>query len=317
MFLPRCTASLLAALALSIAGCDKSKTGVDTPPSDPATAEQIPTVAPADSKEQALESLTMVMTAASLNEPSALPDFEAYLTAATGLPTKIQLLTNAAEAIDTLREGKAEVARLAAWPYLVAHHRADMEVLAVEVHGEKTTHDSHWAIRADSKIRDIKELKGKSIAFSNAASAAGYLFPSASLFEAELLGLDDDPADVFSDVNFAGSEAAALQRLLDKSSDAAAVSENALAELSPDDRKLVKVLHTQGPVPNASISVRSGLDAEIKEKLKAALLNLNEEENRSLLKRLFGADGLAAQEQYEYTDRLEKIIETVAADLPL
>lgn len=316
MFLHRGTLLLLAALALSSYGCDKSKSNEEQPPPAATTAEQV-VPAPADTIEKESESLTLVMAATAVSEPAALADFETFLTTETGVTTKIELLAGATEVIDTLRSGDADIARFAAWPYLVAHHRANMEVLVVEVRGDKTTHDSHWVIRADSKIKDLRDLKGKAIAFSNAASAAGYLFPSASLFEAKILGLDDDPGKIFSEVEFAGTEAAALQRLLGKTSEAVSVSASALAELTPEERKLVKVLHTQGPVPNASISVRSGLAPEVKEKLKAALLKLNEEGHRPLLKRMFGADGFAAQEQYEYTDRLEKVIEIVAADLPL
>src|SRR5690606_13592557 len=56
----------------------------------------------------------------------------------------------------------------------------------------------------------------------------------------------------------------------------------------------VKVLTVQGPVPSHLMAVRKSLSPELKDKLRAALLELNLPENQQLLKDVYGAEGFAA-----------------------
>lgn len=249
-----------------------------------------------------------------IKDPAALKELGAYLTKAAGKTVLVDVVPTDDQLISLLRKDEAQMAYAEAWTFLVAHQKADMEVQAVVSQMGSPQMDAHWVTAGTAKIKNLKDLKGKRIAFTSASSAEGFLFPLAALMDAQVLGRDDNPEEVFASVVFSGDDGATLAGLRSGKYDAGAVSGDAW---TADGGKGLKVLSKLGPVPRASVAIKSSLDPDLKEKVSAAILNLSAPENASLRKSVFGEVDFVKQAHYEYTDRLQRAIETVDAEYPL
>jgi len=153
------------------------------------------------------------------------------------------------------------------------------------------------------------------VAFPSPTSTSGYLFPIASLVEAGLLATGEDPEGFFREVVFAGGYQQALQALANGSVDAAAASDYAFEMyLDEAQRAQVRVLAQQGPVPTHGIAVRGDLPPEWKERIRDALLGLNDEPNRALLRSVYGAEKLVPRRHEEHVAALERALRLVGVD---
>lgn len=302
--------------SLALVGCEKK--GGDTPATPltnqatqtgAQTADQAKTPDPHAAMN---DTLVMVVERTMIKDRDVAP-LEAYLTEAIGKKVVVQVVPADEQVIEALRKGEAQLSYTAAWTFMIAHQRADMEVQAVSTVAETAETDSLWVVLAKAPIKSLANLKGKKIAFTYASSAEGFLFPLASLMEAKVLSPDDDPEKVFSVVAFAGSDTAAIEGLRAKKYDAVAISGDAF----PSDAKDLRILSKQGPVPRAAFAAKSTLDPELKSKVSAALLALGAPENSELRTKFFGEVGLTSKAHYEYTQALQKAIDAVDAEYPL
>lgn len=299
---------------LALMGCDKK---VNEAPSevqnqqDAQTAKQSAAQA-ADPHAAVDDTLVMVVERAMILNRDIAP-LEAYLSEAVGKKVIVEVVAADEQVIERLRKGAAQMSYTAAWTFMVAHQRADMEVQAVATVEKTTETDSLWVVLAKSPIKKLANLKGKKIAFTFASSAEGFLFPLATLMEADVLDRDDDPENIFALVAFAGSDEAALKGLKAKKYDAIALSGDAW----PAQNKDLRILNKQGPVPRAAFASKSTLDPPLKAKIANALLGLGQPEHDELRERYFGKIGLAPQTHYEYTQALQQAIDVVDAEYPL
>ncbi len=211
-----------------------------------------------------------------------------------GMPTKIFLPTDYAAVVEALRADHAHVAYFSAWPYLLAHNLAGVDVILAEERGGKTGYTSRWYTLEGSGITKLADARGKKAAFTSPTSTSGYVFPYAKLIQEGLLPEKGDPKTFFSQVLFAGGYEQALKALLNGQVDIAAASDYALPRfLTPDEQKRVKIVSEQGPVPTHCIAVKGNLSIELRDKIKAAFLKLKAPEHKDLLKTLYGAEKLA------------------------
>ncbi len=232
-------------------------------------------------------------------------ELAAYLSTELGTPTEVFLPTTYAAVVEAMRSGHADVAYLSGWPYLTAHREAGAEILVVEERNGSPFYQSQWFVRADGDVESLADLRGRSVAFPSPASTSGYLFPVARLVEEGLLQTGEDPQAFFGQVLFAGGYEQALQALAAGSVDAAAAADYAFPlYLDEAQRARVRVLTQQGPVPTHGLAVRGSLPPAWKERIRAALLTLNEPEHQELLRSVYGAERLVSRTHEEHTASL-------------
>lgn len=295
------------ALGLSV-GCDKKESPV---PTEKPVAVEAPTPTP-EPEAPTLNKIVFVLSPGSGTHEG----FNAFLQKELGIDTAVVAPGDYKTIVDALRADEAHIAYLPSWPYMVSHHKADMEVILVGQSQGKTEYQSQWLVSAKSPIKTLADLKGKAIAFTAPTSASGFLYPTAALFEASVLTASDDPTVIFKDVQFSGSDKDALHQLTHAKIDAVAVREDAPAKyLTEEEQKSIRVIHSKGPVPADCIAVRNTLPEDVKARIKTALLKLNAPENAQILKDVFGVDALVESQHYQYTETLQNVIET--ADFPL
>lgn len=147
--------------------------------------------------------------------------------------------------------------------------------------------------------RGLRELAGRSVAWGNSASTAGYLFPRALLREAGL-----DPAALFAREENLDGHAAVCRAVYEGRVDVGATFANdrpggaeipdgclqALGEKKTIDE--LAVLAISAPIPNDVVATRPGLPADEAGRVRALLLGMGSEPGgRALLGRVFKAEG--------------------------
>lgn len=235
----------------------------------------------------------------------------------TGVRTRAYLPTDYVAVVEALRGKQADVAYFSAWPYLLSEELAGTEVFAAEKRDDKTFYQSQWYVRADSEARSLSDLAGKRIAFTSPTSTSGYLFPLAALVEEGILETGEDPAGKFAEVTFAGGYEQALKALVNGQVDAAAASDYAPGRyLSEEERRGIRVLRAQGPVPTHVLAWREDLPPELKEKVRAAFLALNDPANREVLKAAYGAQEIVAVDR-THIEPLAKAVKATGREAEL
>ncbi|TXD36013.1 phosphate/phosphite/phosphonate ABC transporter substrate-binding protein [Lujinxingia vulgaris] len=305
--LHRPSLALLLGASLALAACEKEE-------AEP--AETTEEAAPEATEEEAVEEVELTFAFQPQENPEGLElDAERmaeFIEEQTGYEVEIFLPTNYSAVVEALRSDNADVAYFSGLPYLVAHENAGAELLVVEERGGNPFYYSQWYALADSDIESIADLKGRSIAFTSPTSTSGYLFPLGKVIDEGHLTADQDPTEFFSNVTYAGGYQQALLALVNGTVDAAAASDYALEQyLDEEQRAKVKVIERQGPVPTHGIAIRGDLPQEVKDKVRDALLALNEPENAELLKSVYGAESLIERSHDEHVGELQRMRDLV------
>ncbi|MFU8804838.1 MAG: phosphate/phosphite/phosphonate ABC transporter substrate-binding protein, partial [Bradymonadaceae bacterium] len=211
----------------------------------------------------------------------------------------------------------ADVAYFSGWPYLIAHDLAGAELLVAEERQGKPYYQSRWYVAKDSDFKTLADLKGRSVAFTSPTSTSGFLFPMAKVVEEGHLETGQDAREFFGEVIFAGGYQQALLALANGTVQAAAASDYALQQyLSEEEQAAIRILTSQGPVPTHGLAIRAALPEEVKTKVQNALLELNKEENKELLRSVYGAEKLVVRGHDEHTAALDKARKLVGIEAP-
>lgn len=201
------------------------------------------------------------------------PLFDA-LSQTTGLKFDIRVGQSYAAVIEGMCAGQADIAWFGPVSFLTAQERGCAELLAIEERNGSSTYFAGLFVRADSGIKSIKDLKGRSLALGSSHSASSFAYPLAMLHGAGLDPVKDIARLVLSESHSQGLMALNLGRV-----DAAGASlisfERALNQggLKAAD---FRILAKSGPIPNPPLAVSARLSDELKKTLRSALSTLHE-----------------------------------------
>ncbi len=132
-------------------------------------------------------------------------------------------------------------------------------------------------VRADSAIKTLADLKGKTFAFGDQSSTSGYLYPAGMLKAAGI-----DPEKDIKAVNISGNKG--VLAVYNQQADAGATYETGLEGAFTDkvtkrtDQAKVaefRVIATTDAIPNGMFVARADLDKPTLDKLTKALANIN------------------------------------------
>lgn len=139
-------------------------------------------------------------------------------------------------------------------------------VMGLNSEGEPLYHAVIFT-RADSLLKDIKELKGKFFAFGDNYSTQGHIIPRRMLEDAGItLGSLKGYA-------FTGSHANTARAVLNGEYDAGAIQDNLARRLMSEGK--IKILATSKPYPSSLICYSKEVHLPIVKNVKIALLNLD------------------------------------------
>jgi phosphonate transport system substrate-binding protein len=218
-----------------------------------------------------------------------------------GTPVRVTVASDYAAVIEALRNRTADLAFVHPGGYVLASREAKATIVAKNLWHGKSSFTSRIFVRADSGLRALEDLRGKTMAFVDPASSSGYIYPMVLLIQRGLVK-NRDPKTFFREVVFAGSHDAAMRALVNGHVDAIASFDLAREQYlkDPGERARVAFVAESEPIPEAGIAARDGLDADTFARVRAALLAIRGPEHADLLKRLYEIDGFEAAQDREY-----------------
>lgn len=238
-------------------------------------------------------------------EAKAKP-LEDLLSAELGIPVEVSVSTNYNTIIEAMASKQVDVGFLPPTAYVLAHDKGAANVILQaqrygvdDATGAPTEelvdfYKSMFVVKADSGINSIEDLKGKKIAFQDVTSSAGYVWPAASLMDADI-----DPIEDVEGVTVKGHDQAVIA-VLNGDVDAGVVFQDARNIVKGDYPTVfedTKVIHFTEGIPNDTISVRSDMDAAWVKKIQDAFVAIGQdEEGRAIVKEIYSHEGYTPSE---------------------
>lgn len=216
--------------------------------------------------------------------------------------------------VEAFRNQRLDVAFLTPASYVMANNEAGVSVILRAQRGQTPHYYSVIFTRTDSKVNSLKDLKGKTFAFGDSLSTAGYIYPLKMLKEA---GINPDvdfdqkiasgthDATVFAVYN--GKVTAGATYANDPKGDDSAWKHI----LKPEQVKDIKVLAVSEPIPSDNICVSKDLDPAISKKVQDFFLKLGDTpEGRKLIQDLYRIDKFVPATDADYKGIRDAIIQT-------
>lgn len=181
--------------------------------------------------------------------------------------------------IEALRTGKADMAYMGGLSLAMAVDRSGATPIVMKAPGgDKSQAVYHSLFVVNSKnnaINNIKDFKGKTIAFVDPDSTSGNLFPTSEIIKAfPDLHLTNDKihtnGEFFEAVSFSGKHQAGLQAVIKGDVDIVPISDQILAsEIKNGNAKKedIKVVHSSPAIPAEGMIVGKTVNEDMKKKL--------------------------------------------------
>ena len=247
---------------------------------------------------------------------------EKMLSKRLGIPVHVSMSTDYNTVVEAMKSKKVDVGFLPPDGYVLAHKQgaADLflqaERYGVKQPGGKATNQLVKSYRAEilvkkgSKIKNWKDLKGKSISVQNPTSATGYVFPVAELKQK---GLDVTKSCKL--VTVTGHDQAVLN-VLNGDTDAAFVFEDARNIVKKDNPKImsqVVPIYFTKPIPNDTISVIPSMSKSFRKKLAKAFIAVGKsKEGKKVIESVYSHEGYAYAKDSDFNviRKYDKIVES-------
>jgi phosphonate transport system substrate-binding protein len=212
-----------------------------------------------------------------------------YIQDRSGIEIRFTILSRYGNIIDSFTSEKLDGAFWGSFTGGMAIMKLGIEPIARPLWLDGTsTYHGYVFVRRDSGIENAGDMKGKTIAFVDKATTAGYLFPMAYFRENGIR----DVSSYFKDHYFAGSHDAAVAAVLDGKADVGCAKNTIFSLVATRDPRVEKelVILAQSPkVPSNGLGMRKDLDPALRKALQDVLLGMAEnEEGRKVLAK-FGA----------------------------
>lgn len=238
-------------------------------------------------------------------EAKAKP-LEALLQERLGIPVEVSISTDYNTIIEAMASKKVDVGFLPPTAYVIAKEKGAADVIlqaqrfgVQDDTGAPTEElvDSYKAmiiVKKDSPIQSISDLKGKKMAYQNVTSSAGFVWPAGKMLEENI-----DPLKDVDPVTMKGHDAAVIA-VLNGDVDAAAIFQDARNVVSKDYPQVfedTRVLTFTEPIPNDTVTVRSDMSQEWREKIQQAFIDIGKDESgHAIIKDIYSHEGYVKSE---------------------
>ncbi|MBI5191308.1 MAG: phosphate/phosphite/phosphonate ABC transporter substrate-binding protein [Nitrospirae bacterium] len=180
-----------------------------------------------------------------------------------------------AEVNALVEDREVDLAFVCSGPYVDGHKRFGMEMLAVPVsHGEKVYY-SYVIVPKDSRAASLKDLRGRTFAFTDPSSNTGCLVPTYMLAR-----MGETPSSFFGHTFFSNSHDNSIKAVAEGQADGASVDSLIWEFMKAEDDPYVartRVIDKSPPYGIPPVVVHPDLDPALKAGLKDALLSLDKD----------------------------------------
>ncbi|KON80352.2 putative selenate ABC transporter substrate-binding protein [Azoarcus sp. PA01] len=196
-----------------------------------------------------------------------------YLEKETGLEVVFTPVSDYAAVVEGLAAKKIDLAWLGGFTFVQAKLRTNGEALPIVQRAEDAVFTSKFIVPADSPVKSLSELKGRTFAFGSPSSTSGHLMPRFFLLEDGI-----DPDKDFTRIAFSGAHDATVAFVASGRAEAGVLNASVmdkLLEKGDANAGRVRVIATTPPYYDYNWTVRPGLDAALREKIANAFLKLD------------------------------------------
>jgi phosphonate transport system substrate-binding protein len=234
--------------------------------------------------------------------------FKKYLADKLGMEIEFFVATNYAGVVEAMANDKIDLAYFGGLTYVQARQKAQVHPIVTEIDKEtqSTKYYSLIITSADSKIKSLAELKGKSFAFGDISSTSGSLFPRIMLDKAGLKVVD------LANVIYTGKHDATALAVQNGKVDAGGLEGRILNKLIADgtiDKSKIKILAKSEPIEGYPWVVQDSMDKELEKKIVNAFLTLEDTELLQLLKAVKFAEVKASD--YDFVESEAKRLDLI------
>ena len=196
----------------------------------------------------------------------------AYLSGAIGQGVSLYVAKDYGDLRTMMESGAVDIGSFSPFAYVDAARGGKVRIIAQSLLEGSGTYRGLIVVRKDSGLRTLADLAGKRFAYVDPKSASGYVYPRALLLEK---GIHPDTS--FSEVIFAGDHNKVIAAVLGRRVDAGAIYDGAMriAKNAGVQTEDLSVIASTDPIPHDAITVRSGLDPILAQKIRAALVGMD------------------------------------------
>ncbi len=222
----------------------------------------------------------------------------------TGYYFDVAVPTSYASVIEAMGTKETDIAWLATFAYILANEKYGAEVGLTTIRGGQNRYRGQFVARDDSKIDSIADIDGKVIAFTDAASASGYIYPTAVLKQKNI-----EPKRTF----FAGGHPQVVISVYKGTADVGCTFWSPSDDEEPNDARIsvletypdvldkVKIIGFTDWIPNDTVTFRRGFPPEMKNKIIQTLIDISKtKKGKKVLKDLYDIDGFVKSTDADY-----------------
>ncbi|WP_347357931.1 phosphate/phosphite/phosphonate ABC transporter substrate-binding protein [Bdellovibrio sp.] len=240
-----------------------------------------------------------------------------YLEKNTPYKFQITIPQNFVAVVESFGTNRADVAAINTYGYYLAHKQYGAEARLTVIRYGSATYQSQFLARADSKIKSLKDLNGKKVAFVDPASTSGYLLPLKTLKDLKV-----EPKDTVFAMKHDSVVTMIYQGQVDAGATYYSPPQNGQIEDArrlvktqyPDVEQKVKIIELSEPIPNDPIAFRKDMPEEMKEKIVDTLLQFAATpEGQKALDLMLGATNLKKATDSDY-DSVREMLRQLAPE---
>ncbi|TDM10477.1 phosphate/phosphite/phosphonate ABC transporter substrate-binding protein [Macrococcus lamae] len=225
------------------------------------------------------------------------------------IPVEVSVSTNYNTIVEAMKSKKVDVGFLPPTAYVLAHDQKAADVLlqaqryGVNDDGTPTKelvdyYKSQFIVKKDSGIKNLKDMKDKKIAMQDVTSTAGYVFPAVELKKEGI-----DPLKDMEVTTVKGHDQAVIS-LLNDDVDVAVTFQDARNIVKGDQPNVFKdteIVKFTEKIPNDTISVRSDMSKEWKDKLTEAFINIGKDkEGQKVIREVYSHEGYVKSDDSKF-----------------
>ncbi len=222
----------------------------------------------------------------------------------TGFYFHIAVPVSYAAVIEAMGTNEADIAWLPPFAYILANELYDAQVGLTTIRNGLQKYRGQFLARADSRIDSLQEIEGKIVAYTDAASTSGYIYPSAILKEKGIY-----PAKTF----FAGGHPQAIIAVYQGTADVACTfwspkrgdeihdARMHVLNTYPDVVEKVKIFAYTDWIPNDTVTFTKNLSNEIKQKIVTGLIEIAQtDKGKNIFQKNYDIDGFVPARDADY-----------------
>ncbi len=196
-----------------------------------------------------------------------------YLAGKIGRPIELVDRDTYAQINAMLKQRELELAFVCSGPYVEGHDSYGLELVAVPEVSGTPTYRAYIIVPEDSQVKDFRELRGTTFAFTDPQSNTGKLVPTYMLAR-----MGETPASFFKKVVYTYGHDKSIKAVADRFVDGASVDSliwDFFIRSHPDMAKKIRIVAKSPPYGIPPLVAAPGMDPVLKKSVRDALLTMH------------------------------------------